>query len=73
MASGGIPRLTISKILNHAETGVTAVYDRHSYDPEKCAAVDWWAHKLAAILENQPGKVLPFHRVSEDVRTGRLR
>jgi len=35
MASGGIPRLTISKILNHVERSVTAVYDRHSYDAEK--------------------------------------
>ena len=63
MASGGIPRLTISKILNHAESGVTAVYDRHGYDPEKRAALDWWALKLQAILENKDeGKVLAFAR-----------
>jgi hypothetical protein len=30
MASGGIPRLTISKLLNHVERTVTAVYDRHA-------------------------------------------
>jgi integrase len=41
MASGGIPRLTISKILNHVEGSITAVYDRHSYDAEKRAALDW--------------------------------
>ena len=63
MASGGIPRLTISKILNHAESGVTDVYDRHGYDPEKRAALDWWALKLQAILENKDaGKVLAFAR-----------
>ena len=63
MASGGVPRLTISKILNHVETGVTAVYDRHSYDAEKKAALDWWAVKLTAILEDADvGKVLPFAR-----------
>ena len=63
MASGGIPRLTISKILNHAESGVTAVYDRHGYDPEKRAALDWWAVKLQAILEHKDaGKVLAFAR-----------
>lgn len=50
MASGGIPRLTISKILNHVERTVTAVYDRHSYDAEKRAALDWWEVKLKAIL-----------------------
>jgi integrase len=61
MAAGGVSRLTISKILNHVETGVTAVYDRHSYDPEKRAALEWWAAKLQAILENNDGsKVLPF-------------
>jgi integrase len=63
MASGGVPRLTISKILNHVETGVTAVYDRHSYDAEKKAALDWWSVKLTAILENtDAGRVLPFAR-----------
>ena len=60
MASGGIPRLTISKILNHVERTVTAVYDRHSYDAEKAAALTWWDAKLAAILENKAGRVLPF-------------
>jgi hypothetical protein len=63
MSGGGVPRLTISKILNHVETGVTAVYDRHSYDAEKKAALDWWAVKLTAILEDTDvGKVLPFAR-----------
>ena len=62
MASGGIPRLTISKILNHVERSVTAVYDRHSYDPEKAAALTWWDHKLAAILTNQGATVVAFPR-----------
>ncbi len=35
MTGMGISRLTVSKILNHVESSVTAVYDRHSYDPEK--------------------------------------
>ena len=50
MASGGVPRLTISKILNHVESGVTAVYDRHSYDAEKQTALTWWDATLAAIV-----------------------
>ena len=61
MASGGIPRLTISKILNHVERSVTAVYDRHSYDAEKLAALQWWDARLNAIIANtDAGKVLPF-------------
>jgi integrase len=39
MTSIGITRLVVSKILNHAELGVTSVYDRHSYDAEKRAAL----------------------------------
>lgn len=46
MTSIGISRLTVSKILNHAESGVTAIYDRNSYDVEKREALDRWALKL---------------------------
>jgi integrase len=44
VTSIGISRLVVSKILNHAEPGVTAVYDRHSYDAEKRAALAAWGH-----------------------------
>ena len=50
MASLGINRLVISKLLNHAERGVTAVYDRHSYDAEKRAALEAWARHLESII-----------------------
>jgi len=33
-------------ILNHAERGVTAVYDRYSYDAEKRLALDLWSDRL---------------------------
>jgi len=62
MASGGVPRLTISKILNHVETGVTAIYDRHSYDPEKKAALSWWGAKLDALIAGKRSRLLPFAR-----------
>jgi integrase len=63
MTSGGVPRLTVSKILNHKDRGITAVYDRHTYDPEKRAALDWWAVKLQAIIDNRVDrKVLAFGR-----------
>ena len=41
---------------------VTAVYDRHTYDAEKRAALDWWDVKLQALLANQEANVLPFSR-----------
>jgi integrase len=49
----GISRLMVSKILNHVETGVTAVYDRHSYDAEKRLALDAWGQQLDEILSSE--------------------
>ena len=60
MASAGVPRLVISKILNHIETGITAVYDRHSYDAEKRQALDLWERKLQAIINGKKDNVVPL-------------
>ena len=49
MASAGITRLVISKILNHVDSSVTAVYDRHSYDKDKRKALNAWARQLDTI------------------------
>ena len=49
MTSMGIPRLVVSKVLNHAESGVTAVYDRHSYDHDKREGLEAWARRLEEI------------------------
>jgi integrase len=46
MASLGIARLVIAKVLNHVENSVTAIYDRHSYDAEKRHALEVWAAHL---------------------------
>ncbi len=54
MTSLRISRLTVGKILNHVETGVTAVYDRHSYDAEKRHALEAWAAHLEGILSGKP-------------------
>ena len=63
MASAGVNRVVIGKILNHAEPGVTAVYDRHSYDAEKRSALEAWARLLDGILHNRaPARVVPFSR-----------
>ena len=50
MASFGVPRLVVSKLLNHVESGVTSVYDRHSYDAEKRHALDTWGARLEEIV-----------------------
>ena len=62
MASSGIPRLTIGKILNHVDRSITAVHDRHSYDPEKRAARSTGGI-CGVLVENADGaRVLPFAR-----------
>ena len=50
----GISRLVVGKILNHAEAGVTAVYDRHSYDQEKRHALEAWGRQLENIVAGAP-------------------
>lgn len=55
MASGGVPRLVISRVLNHSEGKyLTSVYDRYSYDAEKRAAMEFWGRELRAILAGKP-------------------
>lgn len=42
-------RLTVSKILNHAEGGMTRLYDRYSSDPEKRRALEAWARVVERL------------------------
>ena len=49
MTALGYSRFDVGKVLNHAETGVTGVYDRYGYDKEKRAALNAWARKLEEI------------------------
>src|SRR5262245_44920000 len=54
MASGGVPRFVISRILNHSEEkDITSVYDRYGYDAEKQAAMEFWNRQLFAILKGK--------------------
>ncbi len=68
MTGMGISRLTVSKILNHVERGVTAVYDRHSYDAEKRQALEAWARRLDEIVAGKrpgAGKVVRLRAGSD--------
>ena len=63
MGEAGVSRFVIGRVLNHVEPGVTAVYDRATYDQEKRLALEQWGRTLARILtkEKQPGgKVLLY-------------
>tara|TARA_Y100000031_G_scaffold148940_1_gene185950 strand:+ start:675 stop:1919 length:1245 start_codon:yes stop_codon:yes gene_type:complete len=50
-----IPRLVVSKVLNHAEGGVTQLYDVNEYDDEKREALNAWADRVGIILKGDPG------------------
>ena len=54
MRSLGVDRLVVSKLLNHAEGGVTKIYDRWAADPEKTAAMERWANRLREIISGAP-------------------
>lgn len=62
MTGIGVSRLVVSKILNHAERGVTAVYDRHSYDMEKRDALVRWGAHLEQIAAGEKAVVVPIRR-----------
>ena len=55
MTAMGIPRLVVSKILNHADREITGIYDRHTYDVEKRHALDAWGERLKEILSGKTG------------------
>jgi integrase len=46
----GFNRLVQDKVLNHKDRGVGGIYDRHSYDREKRAALEAWARELQRIV-----------------------
>ncbi len=65
MTGIGISRLVVAKILNHVERGVTAIYDRHSYDREKQQALERWEKKLRQIIgmeEKDAEKIIKIRR-----------
>jgi integrase len=53
MTEMGISRLVVSKILNHVDSSITAIYDRHSYDAEKRNALEAWGKKLRQLIDSE--------------------
>lgn len=69
MASLGVPRLVISKLLNHVERGVTKIYERYSYDREKRDALNRWDRRVAEIVAGKPKVVRLAKPVSIEDQT----
>jgi integrase len=51
MARVGVSRFVIGRVLNHADRGVTGIYDRHSYLAEKRHALNAWAQYLGSLTQ----------------------
>lgn len=49
----GHPRLLVSKILGHAEGGVTQIYELYSYDAEKKRALDAWSFEVERLITDK--------------------
>ncbi|MBP2302493.1 tyrosine-type recombinase/integrase [Azospirillum picis] len=62
MARLGVPRLVISKIENHAEGGVTKLYDRYAYEAEKRDALDRWGAKVRSMVSPTPDNVVQLQK-----------
>jgi len=58
MTALGIPRLHVSKVLNHTDRDITAIYDQHDYFAEKKQALETWADHLRAIITGKAAKVV---------------
>ncbi len=58
MTGMGISRPTVKKILIHPEPDVTAIYERHSYDPEKRTALEALDRRLKAEVNPDSREVV---------------
>ena len=60
----GIGLQTIEAVLGHvggSRSGIVGIYQRHSFDAEKRAALEaWGAHVTALVEGREPGKVVPM-------------
>jgi hypothetical protein len=51
-----------TRILNHKDHGVQAVYNRHKYDNEKRAALARWDRRVREIVKGEVSyKVVQLH------------
>jgi integrase len=65
MAEAGVLPHIVEACLNHisgARAGVAGVYNRAAYDADKRRALDLWADKLAAIIDDRASNILPMKR-----------
>jgi integrase len=59
----GVSRFIISRVLNHADSSVTGIYDRHAYLAEKRHALESWGTYLSNLIQPPGANVV-------ELRTG---
>ena len=61
VASTGVGRFVVARLLGHADRAITSVYDKYSYDNEKRAALMRWDACLREIVTGQKSSnVIPL-------------
>jgi integrase len=56
----GASRFIIGRVLNHADSSATGIYDRHAYLDEKRHALESWGAYLSNLLRPSSGNVVEF-------------
>lgn len=65
VASTGVGRFVVARLLGHADRAITSVYDKYSYDSEKRAALMRWDARLQEIVTGRkPSNVIEFPSVA---------
>jgi integrase len=60
VTAGGHGRQAMDRILNHADSSVGSIYDRHSYAATDAQIMESVANKIMALVERRPAKVIPL-------------
>lgn len=66
LAELGIDNMVAEQVLGHKIPGIMGVYNQHSYDNEKRAALEKWERHIRRIVGleiEEGGKVIPLRRV----------
>ena len=58
LAGLGVHEDVVNRVLNHAVGSIAEAYDRHSYEPEKGAALALWADALDGIVTGDAGALV---------------
>jgi hypothetical protein len=54
----GVPPHVAELCINHVRKGMSAIYDRHTYQSEIASALAQWSEHLTAIVESRKSKVV---------------